>query len=52
MGRRKMRLHVDRSDPWIDIHRSRPTQGGPEGDWIAGVVVVIVFVILVVWLLS
>ncbi len=53
MGRRKVRLHVDGNDPWIDIRRSSPTQqGGPDDDWIAGAIAVILFVMLVAWLLS
>ncbi len=53
MGRRTVRLHIDGNDSWLDIRRSSPTpQGGPDDDWITGVVAVILFVIFVVWLLS
>ncbi len=53
MGRRKVRLHVDGNDPWIDIRRSSPTpQGGPDDDRIADAIAVILFVMLVAWLLS
>ncbi len=52
MARKKVRLHIDGGDPWIDIRRSGPPQGGQDDDWIVGVVAVILFVIFVVWLLS
>ncbi len=53
MARKKVRLHVDGADPWIDIRRSSPTpQGGPDDDWIVTVVGVILFVLLIAWLFS
>ena len=51
MGRRKVRLHVDDNDPWINIHRSGP-QGGPDDDWSAMIIGVVLFVILIAWLAS
>ncbi len=53
MGRRKIRLHVDCDDPWIDIRRSSPTsQGDPDTDWTVAVVGVLLFIVFVAWLFS
>ena len=52
VGRRKVRLHVDGNDPWIDIRRSSPTPRRGPDDWIVAVVGVILFVLLIAWLVS
>ncbi len=53
MKRRKVRLHVDCSDPWIDIRRSGSApQGDSDDDWIVAVVGVVLFVLFVAWLIS
>ncbi len=51
MARRKVRLHVGRDDPWIDIHRPGP-QGGPDDDWSTIIIGVVLIVILIAWLAS
>ncbi len=51
MVRRKVRLHVDGDDPWIDIRRSG-SQGDPDDDWSVVIIGVIFFVILIAWLAS
>ncbi len=53
MKRRKIRLHVDGADPWIDIRRSRPApQGDRDGDWIVKIVGVVLFIVFIAWLIS
>ncbi len=53
MGRRKIRLHLDGADPWIDIRRSSPaSHGDPDGDWIVTVVGVVLFIVIIAWLIS
>ncbi len=53
VGRRKVHLHVEANDPWIDIRRSSPKpRGGPDDDWIVAVVGMILFVLPIAWLLS